>query len=263
MRQPGGRTYSIGALGLSAAELNVLGSMSTLSRARAVCGYAVSPPTNTAGSDIVIVNADDGDAVIQWRTLAVKPHPPVMVLYTSSPPADPAQRFLLRPFGPAKLLALLDSVAAELNETAQVWKKPTLVQPAIAGAVDALTRRLRALVIDDSPTVLKQLELELGNFNILVDCAETGEAALAKLAQSQYDIIFLDVVLPEADGYQVCKEIRKNPKTKKTPVIMLTSKSSPFDRVRGSMVGCTEYVTKPVDYEAFRAVVGKYVTAGA
>ena len=82
------------------------------------------------------------------------------------------------------------------------------------------------------------------------------------LAQNSYDIIFLDVVLPGTDGYQVCKDIRKNPGTRQTPVIMLTSKSSPFDRVRGSLVGCSAYLTKPVDYNAFRAAVSKYLATG-
>lgn len=254
-----GNVYTIGALGLTAAEANVLKSIGTLTKGRAQCSYAMTTEPASSDCDIVIVNADDREAAVVWRTLAVRPRPPVMVLYTSAPSGDPGQYFLLRPFGPAKVLALLDSIVARLSESAEVWKKPTL---APAQAAPTTVAALRALVVDDSPTVCKQLELELRNFNVQADIAETGERGLALLAQNSYDIIFLDVVLPGTDGYQVCKDIRKNPGTRQTPVIMLTSKSSPFDRVRGSLVGCSAYLTKPVDYNAFRAAVSKYLATG-
>jgi two-component system cell cycle response regulator len=242
------KAFSIGVLGLSVDEIKVLGSIATLTQSRPNFSYTVNPATDASGSDIVIVNADDQDAAIKWRALAVLPHPPVMILYTKVPSADPVQHYLLRPFGPSRLLALLDRIAVELKESAQIWKKPAPMQPAAALAVDTTQVPLRALVVDDSPTVRKLIELELRNFNVLVDTEETGEAALNRLSGSHYDLIFLDLVLPGTDGYQVCKEIRRNPKTKQTPVIMLTSKSSRFDRVRGSLVGCNEYLTKPVDY---------------
>ncbi len=248
--------YTIGALGLTDAEKNVLKSIGKMTRGRALGAYAVSEESRIAESDIVIVNVDDVNATIQWRTLAVRPRPPVMVLYTKERPADPQQPYLLRPFGPARLLALLDGIASGLHESAQLWKKPTLAQ---ASAMPSSEAALRALVVDDSPTVCKQLELELRNLNIQSDVAETGERGMELLAQNTYDLVFLDVVLPGVGGYQVCKDIRSNPKTRQTPVIMLTSRSSPFDRVRGSLVGCSAYLTKPVDYKEFHNAVGKYV----
>jgi twitching motility two-component system response regulator PilG len=115
------------------------------------------------------------------------------------------------------------------------------------------------LIIDDSLTVLKQLQMELQKLNIHADCAETGEEGLTLVSNSHYDMVFLDIVLPATDGYMICKCIRKNPHTKHTPVVMLSSKSSTFDKVRGKLVGCDEYLTKPVDYKAFHTVVDKYV----
>jgi two-component system cell cycle response regulator len=151
---------------------------------------------------------------------------------------------------------LLDKIAKKLGESTQLWGKPVLHQTTAPAPQDA---SLRALVVDDSPTVTKQIDLELRNFGILSDIAETGERALELLSQHRYDVVFLDVILPGADGYHVCREIRKSPRTRQTPVIMLTSKSSPFDKVRGSLVGCSAYLTKPVDYTAFRETVGKYL----
>ncbi len=256
------KVFSVGALGLSDDEKKVLGSIATLTKSRADFSYVLNPAADSSGSHIVIVNVDDRDAAIRWGTLAASSHPPVMVVYSQEPSKDPAQHYLARPFGPSKLLALLDSIAAHLKESALVWKTPAIAQGAVGGNLDTNGVALRALVVDDSPTVRKLIELELRNLNVQVEAEETGEAALERLTRSRYDLIFLDVVLPGTDGYQVCREIRKNTMTKQTPVIMLTSKSSPFDRVRGSLVGCSEYLTKPVDYLAFREVVGKYVKMG-
>ncbi len=250
------KSWTVGALGLSESETKLLLSMASLTRARAECSYVIGNLEQMDSWHIVVLNVDDRDAVVRWRTLAVRPTPPVSILYTNEAPTDPAQHFLLRPFGPAKLLAVLDVIAKGLAESSDVWKKPALSQSVAATPAGA---ELRALVVDDSPTVCKQLDQELRKLNIVADLAETGERGLELLMQHNYDVIFLDVVLPGTDGYQVCKEIRKNPRIKQTPVIMLTSKSSPFDRVRGSLVGCSAYLTKPVNYSEFRETVGKYV----
>lgn len=252
------KSWLVGALGLSDGESKLLGSIATLTRARADGSYAIGTTDNIREWNIVVVNTDDSNAMDQWQSLSTAPHPPVPILYTGTAPADPGQYFLMRPFGPAKLLAILDQIAKKLGESAQLWEKPVLQQTAPGPQQDAT---LRALVVDDSPTVTKQIELELRKSGILSDIAETGERALELLGQHRYDLIFLDVVLPGTDGYQVCKEIRKSPQTRQTPVIMLTSKSSPFDKVRGSLVGCSAYLTKPVDYAAFRETVEKYAGA--
>jgi twitching motility two-component system response regulator PilG len=92
-----------------------------------------------------------------------------------------------------------------------------------------------------------------------VDLAEDGEQAVKFIANRSYDIIFLDVVLPGMDGYKICREIKRNKRTKNTPVIMLTGKSSPFDMVKGKLAGCDTYLTKPVDGIMFKEVVQKYL----
>lgn len=253
------KTWSVAALGLSDKEFTLLKILTGLTSARDGDRYAVNSVNYVSNCcNILILNAEDREVMERWQTLAANPNPPTPVLFTSKPPSDPSMNYLLRPFGPTKLLALLDGIVKKLRESEQVWGKPALphaTKPSGAGTA------LRALVVDDSPTVCKQLELELANFGIQAEIAETGERGLELLAQQNYDIIFLDVILPGTDGYQVCKEIRKNPKTKQTPVIMLTSKSSPFDKVRGSLAGCSTYLTKPVDYDKFRGAVESYTSA--
>lgn len=252
----GQKSWLVGALGLSDGESKLLAGIASLTRARPEGSYIIGTPDNIDEWNIVIVNMDDESSVSGWQTLSAASHPPAAVQYSAAAPADSNQYHLSRPFGPAKLLALLDKIAKKLGESTQLWGKPLLQQSAAPAPQEA---SLRALVVDDSPTVTKQIELELRNSGITSDIAETGERALELLGQHHYDMVFLDVILPGADGYQVCKEIRKTPRTRQTPVIMLTSKSSPFDKVRGSLVGCSAYLTKPVDYTAFRATVGKYL----
>ena len=116
--------------------------------------------------------------------------------------------------------------------------------------------RLRALVVDDSPTVRMQLVKTIERMGMDCDAAEGGEAALAHLANQSYQIIFVDVVMPDMDGYKLTREIKRNKAHKGTPVIILTSKSSPFDRARGALAGCDTYLTKPVELKRlFEATV--------
>ena len=75
--------------------------------------------------------------------------------------------------------------------------------------------------------------------------AENGFDALAKLSDHGPDIVFCDVLMPRLDGYQTCALIKKSPRFRNTPVIMLSSKDGLFDRARGRLVGSEEYLTKP------------------
>ncbi len=119
------------------------------------------------------------------------------------------------------------------------------------------------LVVDDSPTVRKQLELVLAGLEARVHVAGTGEEALELMAHKRFDLVLLDVVLPGSDGYSVCRSIKRDPKARLTPVVMLTSKSSPFDKIRGSMAGCDNYLTKPVTQDDFSRTVRRYLQAPA
>jgi twitching motility two-component system response regulator PilG len=95
--------------------------------------------------------------------------------------------------------------------------------------------------------------------DLAVDFAEDAEAALELIESGNYDVIFLDIVLPEMDGYKVCKLIKSNVVTRSIPIVMLTGKTSPFNKVRGVMAGCDRYLTKPVDAEELKTVLHKYL----
>jgi len=114
------------------------------------------------------------------------------------------------------------------------------------------------MVIDDSNTIRRSAEIFLKQAGHEVILAEDGFDALAKIADYQPDVIFVDIMMPRLDGYQTCSLIKKHQRFKHTPVIMLSSKDSVFDRARGRMVGSDEYLTKPFTKETLLKAVAAH-----
>ncbi len=103
----------------------------------------------------------------------------------------------------------------------------------------------KILVVDDEPDALEVLEFNLKNAGYEVSTADDGEAALKKARQLLPDLILLDLMLPEVDGLEVCKLLRRDPATSGIPIIMVTAKAAEIDRVVGLELGADDYVTKP------------------
>ncbi len=118
----------------------------------------------------------------------------------------------------------------------------------------------RVMVIDDSNTIRRSAEIFLMQAGCQVILAENGFDALAKIADHQPDLIFVDIMMPRLDGYQTCSLIKKNGRHRATPVIMLSSKDSLFDRARGRMVGSDEYLTKPFSKDSLLKAVMTHLT---
>ena len=119
------------------------------------------------------------------------------------------------------------------------------------------------LVVDDSSTMRRLMDITLGQLGVQVEFADCGNDALRLLDQRKYDLVFLDVLLPDVDGYRVCKSIKGSKKTRATPVIMLTSRDTAFDKVRGKMSGADIYLTKPVDRTVLLNAIRKYLVIPA
>ncbi len=107
----------------------------------------------------------------------------------------------------------------------------------------------KVMVIDDSKTIRRSAETLLRKAGYEVVTAIDGFEALAKITLHKPDIIFVDIMMPRLDGYQTCALIKNNQSFKSTPVIMLSSKDSIFDRARGRIVGSEKYLTKPFSRE--------------
>jgi twitching motility two-component system response regulator PilG len=115
------------------------------------------------------------------------------------------------------------------------------------------------VVIDDSPTIRKIMELTLQRMDLRVVSAASGVAGLAAVAEHNPVLIFLDIVLPNVNGYQLCQVIKRNPRYQHIPVIMLSGKDGLFDKVRGRLAGANDYITKPFEPGAVLAAVRKHV----
>lgn len=119
------------------------------------------------------------------------------------------------------------------------------------------------LVCDDNMTVREFMRIKLAPFGFNVDYAETGEQAVGLTGTKHYTCVFLDVVMPGINGYQVCKLIKSKKGAAKTAVVMLSSKDSTFDKIRGTMSGCDTYLTKPVNENRLLEVISKYLPTNA
>ena len=116
------------------------------------------------------------------------------------------------------------------------------------------------LSVDDSPVVQTMLKRALQDrYNVLL--ATNGMEALKILNSGKEEIklVLLDVTMPDIDGIELCRTIRRFKKFQNLPIIMLTAKDGMFDKVKGKFAGSTEYLTKPIDKKTLLTAVGQYV----
>lgn len=103
----------------------------------------------------------------------------------------------------------------------------------------------KALVVDDSPAELANIKSILSDAGCLVVVASTGKEAVEKAKAEKPSVIFLDIVMPDMDGYEACRLLSEDPITKGIPVVFVTSKNQKADVVWGQMQGGKGHVTKP------------------
>ena len=164
---------------------------------------------------------------------------------------------LQRPLLVTRVMRTMETLSKRVKPGNKPRPKTVVATPVpqpSAPATPANGKSYLALVIDDSAAIRKQLEIELRTSGMQSDFAESGEEALERITDKDYDLIFLDIMMPGIDGYETCGQIRKNPRYKKTPVIMLSGKTSPLDEVKGVLAGASTYLTKPVKHQQFQEV---------
>lgn len=273
MSSSGKKEYSLGLIGFKPIERTTVTSICSLSHGRGR-SYSVAGESASANADIFLVDAESEDAMLQWQEIKASKSsvpPVIMVSKVEQAASGEAKQYTLRRGGmAARLLRLLEEITrTEFNY------KPKLVvgSGAIPDAEDVSMLGSskpkpadgvtvgRALVVDDSLSVRTQMELCLQAEHLKVDTAENAMEAFELIKHHHYDIIFMDVVMPGMDGYQACKTIKSNKVLRKTPVILLTGRSSRFDKVRGAMSGCDLYLTKPAEAQEVNQVLKKFVPA--
>ncbi len=118
------------------------------------------------------------------------------------------------------------------------------------------------LVVDDSPTILKVVQLVLAKAGFTVDTANDGEEGIARARAKRPDLILLDFVMPKMNGYQVCRALGESPELKHVPVVLMSAKGDQVGERFVKVMGIVDYITKPFSPEAITAVVqhtiGKY-----
>ncbi len=103
------------------------------------------------------------------------------------------------------------------------------------------------LIVDDNPDIRSILDLLLKSKGYFTVQADSGKAALAAVAQQAPDLILLDIIMPDMDGYQVARQLRENPATKQIPIIMISARNEDIDEVLGLELGADDYIRKPFE----------------
>ncbi|MFL6468825.1 MAG: response regulator [Pyrinomonadaceae bacterium] len=162
-----------------------------------------------------------------------------------------------------------------LHEAADLYPENEILN----GQVDALEHRLdeirrkdeahaalvkgkTILVVDDSATVRKLIAGKLEKSGYEVFCSTGGAEALERIKDLTPDLVLLDIVMPEMDGYQVCRQIRGWVATSNTPVVMISGKDGSFDRSRADAAGSNGFITKPFGPETLMKAVEFYLAGG-
>ena len=101
------------------------------------------------------------------------------------------------------------------------------------------------LIVDDEPNIVMSLEFLMRKNGYQVGIARNGIEALAAIAETPYDLVLLDVMMPDVDGYQVCRQLRQHPDRADTKVIFLSAKSREADVQKGYEVGADLYIPTP------------------
>ncbi|MFZ2950006.1 MAG: response regulator [Desulfuromonadaceae bacterium] len=108
-----------------------------------------------------------------------------------------------------------------------------------------MPRKKRILIVEDEESLLKLETILLTVRGFEVIGAVTGKMAIDKIGVEKFDLVLLDIMLPDIDGFEVCRQIRKDPRTAAVPIIMLTGKKNQDDHDRGVLCGADAYIVKP------------------
>ena len=123
-----------------------------------------------------------------------------------------------------------------------------------------MTKPQNVLVVDDEANILLSLQFLMKKAGYDVRTAKDGDEALAEIERSAPDLVLLDVMMPKRDGFDVCQQIRANPKWKNVRIIMLTARGRDIERDKGLALGADDYIVKPFStkdaIERVEAVLG-------
>lgn len=266
------RVFSVAILGLNDLACESFNRIFTASRTRTrsrhykLVNIQSTDSININNYDIFIINLHNADArswqIKQGRNFKYIP------LVKSSQKSINNPYTLDAPLNPSRILKTLDRYTItelnylpefEIGHDSGVQKSTLdhlrLLKPDSRDG----NHSCRVLIVDDSLAVRRQLSFEFNLINAKTHIVSSGEDAIKESLEHKFDLIFLDVVMPGMGGYNACKKIKRCKINRKTPVVLLTSKDSPIDKLKGSLAGCSEYLTKPISHNDFVTIVDKFV----
>lgn len=122
-----------------------------------------------------------------------------------------------------------------------------------------ISARKLVLIVDDSPTVRRLVATALERNGLRVRSGVNGREGFIKFQEETPEFVLTDITMPEMDGYEFCKAVRRHPAGKGLPVVMLSGNDGLFDKVRGKVAGATDHLNKPFHNDVLMAAVTKYL----
>lgn len=123
-----------------------------------------------------------------------------------------------------------------------------------------MSEKKNIMLVDDEPFIIRSLSFVLKKTGYNITTAKNGEEAIMKVRESKPDMMFLDVMMPKKDGFEVCRELKNDPDLKEIYIIMLTAKGQEKDKEKGLELGADEFMTKPfrptIVIEKVRQILG-------
>lgn len=159
--------------------------------------------------------------------------------------------------------SLLPYIQEGLVKLVEISDLPTPVPPISQTAISSqVNQKILIACVDDSPLICQSMEkiITAGGYQFLG--INDALRALALLLARKPDLIFLDLIMPNANGYEICSQLRRMSIFRQTPIIILTGNDGLVDRVRAKMVGSTDFLSKPADVDVVISVVRKYLRQG-
>lgn len=208
---------------------------------------------NIQEADIVFVNCEDQEAIEQIRATDNGLTPVFLVDANTALTSGISIR---RPIVLKRILQAIESICST-----RVANKLSRVG---ANKHQYLYGGQNILVVDDSYPVRKYMEQKIREYShhhAQVYFAGNGKEAISEIERFKFDVIFLDIVMPDMNGYRICKWIKSVQSNAR--VILLSGKKSPIDKVRGSMSGCDAFLTKPPSEERLAEVFRQFISMGS
>lgn len=263
------KEFSVALCGFCDREQKALGSAFKLSAVRSRCYLRWE--ASLTRPDICLVNEDLPAGADGWVELAERlkrtDFPVIRIGLADRNSAlfdGITSVFVKRPVLASKVLKALDDLVTDVYRFAPELAIHDAASAQVVAELGESPLPLtasgakRILVVDDSESVRKMMEVRLTKEGYDVDFATTGEEALAMSRERTYDLIFLDVMLPGIDGYDVSRQLKRDIRVQ-APVIMLTGKTSRIDRLRGSLASADAYLTKPLAIDSLNETLKRYL----